>query len=114
MRIVLLAILTAFAVAETPLPVLTPVEENTVLRTQHDVDTVNNQISQLTAQFAQLQAQAKELQDRYPQLQKQLTDAQKKVDATIDALYAAHKLDKSKTDFDKSQLKFIPKPEAKK
>lgn len=114
MKSLAIVILSVLALAQSSLPSLTPTEENTVLKSQHDVDTINNQISQIATQFAQLQAQAKELQDRYPQLQKQLTDAQKKEDDAISALYTAHKVDKSKADFDKNQLKFIPKAEAKK
>lgn len=114
MKQVLLVLLTTLALAQSPLPTLSPTEENSVLKSQHEVDSLNSQIQQMATQFAQIQAQAKELQDKYPALQKQLSDAQKKVDAAVDALYTAHKVDKSKADFDKNQLKFIPKAEAKK
>ena len=93
--------------AETP--TLTPAEENSILKAQHETDSVTGQIKDMQAQFAQLQAQAQQLQQKFPQVQQQLKEAESKVDKAVDTVYKAHGVAKDKMDFDRATLKFKEK-----
>ena len=107
-------LLTMLGTALAQTPTLTPQEENSILKAQHETDALTGQIKDMQAQFAQLQAQAQQLQQKFPVVQQQLKEAERKVDVAVDAIYKSHGVTKEKMDFDRSSLKFKEKAEAKK
>lgn len=109
--LVITLLLAGLALAQTP--TITPQEENSILKAQHEADNLTGQIKDMQAQFAQLQAQAQQLQQKFPQVQQQLKEAEKKVDAAVDAVYKSHDVTKDKMDFDRTTLKFKEKAEKK-
>jgi|GEM_PF-6820864 len=117
-RVFAVLLFTAVLLAQTKpagLPKTIPASvasENTILKAQHDLDSVQAKEKDSNIQFMQLQQQAKALQDGYAGLQSQETAAKKAKDAAIENAWKESGLSKDQYVFDDTGFTFTEKKSA--
>lgn len=85
--------------------------ENKVLRTQHVVDDLTDQMRVMQLNFANAQSTIKQANELFPGLQKQLQDAVVARDAAKDEAIKSIGQDPKKVDLDVKTMKPVPKIE---
>jgi hypothetical protein len=85
---------------------------NTILKAEHELDLVKNDMADIAQQFQALQKQADVLNPRFKDDQVKAPAAQAKVDAALDAVYQANGVSKDKYTFDPANFTLTEKPSA--
>jgi len=82
---------------------------NKILKAQHSLDDVQNQLTSLQARSVELQNQWTQMQQQYSSLQSQQVDKKKAYDEAVDEAFKAADVDKAKYDWNKQTYQFDPK-----
>jgi hypothetical protein len=85
---------------------------NAILKAEHELDLVKNDMADITQQFQALQKTADILNPRYKEDVAKKPEAEAKVDAALDAVYAANGVSKDKYNFDRANFTLTEKPSA--
>lgn len=115
LAVLAIVVLSVLALAEDkkpdakPLPTLTEIQQNKLLKAQHAKDLVSQKGAQLAGQWQQIVAQQREIQDRAKALDQEMAEANKALDAETDAAFKAAGLDKEKYTLDVEKMVFNPK-----
>lgn len=98
---------------KTPAPVSSITASNDIqlkiLKAQHALDEINTQMAGLQQKWNDIQNQMRDIQSQAQPLTKQQSEAQAALDKEVDAAFTAANVDKTKFDFDRKSLTFVPK-----
>ncbi len=85
---------------------------NAILKAEHELDVVKNDLADISQQFNNLQRQADTLTPRFKEDTAKQAAAQAKVDAALEAVWKANGYSKDKYNFDPANFTFTEKPPA--